>query len=338
MITGHPLLEYSMQQYGKALATIDEGYEPMDFSQFEYDEKPYDYLAQQKDIDATLKGVQLGKMATKIQSDPKTHSNTVTYDFEYNPQALKDIAQRASVAYQTNPKVAKWIDNSVVSGEQYHALNPTFKEAYGRDIQSGEDKYTAMLLLNAKQPYQQQAVQHFNQFEGQHSGSGGANGGSNINDVYGKIEKQVNDNFDKKFVTRINSLDSDAQSIIVDFAKKVTGDNDINYADMVLSKNSDGSIGLYNAEKNEKGLFKLTPKQLIATLPRVGTNLKVQPSVQEKRKVIEQGNQPATAPKSTAPAKKTIKKSDIAAKAAASGYSADEYEKLLKQNGIQIVD
>jgi hypothetical protein len=35
---------------------------------------------------------------------------------------------------------------------------------------------------------------------------------------------------------------------------------------------------------------------------------------------------------------KTIKRSDIAAKAKASGYSKDEYEKLLIQNGVKIVD
>jgi hypothetical protein len=42
--------------------------------------------------------------------------------------------------------------------------------------------------------------------------------------------------------------------------------------------------------------------------------------------------------KPSAPSKKSIKKSDVQAKASAAGYTVDEYTKLLKQNGVNIID
>ncbi len=168
---GMPFTDATYQMLDAAGKPISNGYKPLDFSHAEYDEKPYDFIAQQKDIDAALKGVQLGKTVTNIKPDPRTHTNTVTYDFQYNKDALNDIAQRAAAAYQTNPKVKKWLDNQVTDKAQYDALNPTFQQAFGRDIQSGEDKYAAMLLMNAKQAHQQQAVTGFNPYLGQ-GGSG----------------------------------------------------------------------------------------------------------------------------------------------------------------------
>lgn len=68
---------------------------------------------------------------------------------------------------------------------------------------------------------------------------------------------------------------------------------------------------------------------------------KLQYPIQQQQVVQSRTTQPSTQkqqPKPQQPSKKTIKKSDIATKAAAAGYSEDEYKKLLQQNGVQIVD
>jgi hypothetical protein len=49
-------------------------------------------------------------------------------------------------------------------------------------------------------------------------------------------------------------------------------------------------------------------------------------------------NKGSKATKPSAPSKKSIKKSDLQTKASAAGYTVDEYTKLLKQNGVNIID
>ncbi len=302
----HPLTDASMKVYGDALAPLDEGYVPMDFSKLEYDEKPYDYIAQQKDIKAALGGVQpLGKTVTNIKPDPRTHTNTVTYDFEYNKDALNNIAQKGAAAYQQNDKIAKFVDANYADKEHYDFLNEPFEKAYGRPIENGADKYTALLLINAKQPYEQQAVSHFNQHEGE-GGSGGAAGAATVNNVYKDINQRVDTDLSNGYgATRINALNTDAQNVIIDFIRKTTGGDDLNYSNTFLAKDKDGNIGIYKTHlKDGAEKLNIEPKYLIGVLPQVGTNLKVQPSVQEKRKVLNEGEQ------KTLPPKKDVKKSD----------------------------
>lgn len=123
---------------------------------------------------------------------------------------------------------------------------------------------------------------------------------SQINDVYKGVDDKVNENLDKGFdATRINSLNTDAQNIVMEFARKTTGNQNINYSNVFLHKNEDGEIGVYKVTSDDKGrqLIPSTEK-LIGFLPKVGTNLKAQAGVGEKRAVIQGGNSTTPPPKS----------------------------------------
>lgn len=110
------------------------------------------------------------------------------------------------------------------------------------------------------------------------SGSGDA---TNVNDIYDRIDKEVTrlkDYGEKKIKPTL--LDGDAQGIILDFINKGRkSDDQYSIEDVYLKKTDRGEIVVESAEGN-----------LLTTLPKVGTNLKVQPGVKEKRAVVQQGS------------------------------------------------
>ncbi len=128
-------------------------------------------------------------------------------------------------------------------------------------------------------------------------GSKGSGSEVIVNDIYKGIEEQIDSDTKGGFnVTRLNALDSDAQSLIIDFARKLKGDDEIGNSNVFLHKNKDGNVVMYYTEGGE---LKLDKEHLIGILPRKGTNLKVQPGVKEKREVVKQE------------AKKQVKFSDL---------------------------
>lgn len=116
--------------------------------------------------------------------------------------------------------------------------------------------------------------------------SGGSGDGSaNVNDIYGRIKDKVYNNADSGYITRFNSLDGDEQSVVLDFANKgKTEASKLDGSNVFLRKNSNGNVEVYKISDN--GELLAEPQYLVTTLPKVGTNLKVQPSVREKREVI----------------------------------------------------
>jgi len=124
---------------------------------------------------------------------------------------------------------------------------------------------------------------------------------SHINDVYKNIDDKVNENMGNGYTaTRVNALNTDAQNTIMDFVRKTTGNQNLNYSNIFLHKNEDGEIAVYKTSKNDKGekVLSFDNDKLIGFLPKVGTNLKAQPGVGEKRAVIQQGNELTPPPKS----------------------------------------
>lgn len=105
-----------------------------------------------------------------------------------------------------------------------------------------------------------------------------------VNDIYGRIDKEVQrlkDYGEDK--TPGNILDADAQSVILDFVNKGRGEGDkLLIEDIRITKSPKGELLVFDTEGNLK-----------TTLPKVGTNLKVQPSVKEKREVIKEGDKPS---------------------------------------------
>jgi len=105
-----------------------------------------------------------------------------------------------------------------------------------------------------------------------------------INDVYSRIDKEVTRLKDYgEAKTPGNLLDADAQMVVLDFVNKGRGESDkLLIEDIRISKSEKGELLVFDTEGNLK-----------TTLPKVGTNLKVQPGVAEKREVVKDGDKPA---------------------------------------------
>lgn len=153
------------------------------------------------------------------------------------------------------------------------------------------------------------------------SGSGSASG-VNVNDIYKRIDDEVTrlkDYGERR--TPGNLLDGDAQSVILDFVNKGRGENDkLLIEDIRIEKSDKGDLLVFDTDGNLK-----------TTLPKVGTNLKVQPSVKEKRAVIEAGGGVQSG-KTYSFNGKNYKQSDVEAAAKKSGMSLEAY---IKKAGLK---
>lgn len=104
---------------------------------------------------------------------------------------------------------------------------------------------------------------------------------SEVNNIYRRINDEVTrlKNYGEKQVG-LNVLDADAQGLIIDFVNKGRSeDYKIPNEDIRVEKTDMGEIVVRDATNGE----------VLTTIPQIGTNLKVQPSVKEKRTVIEHG-------------------------------------------------
>lgn len=133
------------------------------------------------------------------------------------------------------------------------------------------------------------------------SGGKGSGGGEvKINDVYSHIKERVEEDSQKGYGTRINSLNSDASEVLVALAKKLTGDTEIGIDDIFLAKDKNGDMSLYRVTLDKDGNQimgvdeKYPTRNLIGKLPKVGTNLKVQPNAKAKVEVVKQGEESTT--------------------------------------------
>jgi len=113
--------------------------------------------------------------------------------------------------------------------------------------------------------------------------SGSGAGYESVNDIYGRIENTVNTNNENKIPnTPLANLDVDQQAVVLEQANKGKGEGDkLKVENLVLVKQNDGRMGIH--KKVDQGY------DFVGYLPRVGTNLKAQPSVKEKRQVVNQG-------------------------------------------------
>src|SRR5574343_443979 len=133
-------------------------------------------------------------------------------------------------------------------------------------------------------------------------------GGVNVNDIFSRIKEKVNNgdriitmgDGTKLQTTRLNTLDNDAATFVIDQANKALGKNGdeetttkYGIGDLFLMQNDDGRIGVYKVAKDENGdIVPFEPtRDLVVNLNTVGTNIKNQPGVKEKREVIKKGNE-----------------------------------------------
>jgi len=138
-------------------------------------------------------------------------------------------------------------------------------------------------------------------------GSGKGVDGVNVNDIFSRIKEKVNNgdriitmgDGTKLQTTRLNTLDNDAATFVIDQANKTLGKGEGEEAakyglnDLFLMQNDDGRIGVYKVAKDEnENIAPFEPtRDLVVNLSPVGTNIKNQPGAKERREVIKKGDE-----------------------------------------------
>ncbi len=122
------------------------------------------------------------------------------------------------------------------------------------------------------------------------NGSGGSSApASAINDTFGRIaEKAVNERLKQGTYLQANILPSDEQAAVLETVKKVTGLSNIGNKNIYLDADKQGNVGVYWADDvTDKNGNLLTKKDQLITPLTEALNLKTQPSVKEKRTVVQ---------------------------------------------------
>lgn len=227
--------------------------------------------------------------------DKVTGQAIVPFKKIYQPDQIKRIADEAADAV-TADKSARKFYKKVLDDPQstrWQELNKAYQSVYGTDkiVSTPEQAAAADAIIRASMPQEQSEEQELQRQPSVRVYTGGGRGGGSdtekeVNDVYDIIDRAATEKKKEgKPYLQMNLLPVDAQTLVIDFAKKATN-KDYSQEDLKIIKGDDGRIGIYDADSN---LF-------LGYLRRVGTNLKVQPGVGEKREVVAQGDveQPKT--------------------------------------------
>lgn len=114
-------------------------------------------------------------------------------------------------------------------------------------------------------------------------GSGSGSGEAQIRDIYKEVNDKVSSGIDLPFglgkAVELNKLSATAQRLILDYVNKLIGSG-ATQGDVVLSKGKEGTINIVDPSTG----------QVIAPIDFGDINVPGQPSVKERRKVIEKVN------------------------------------------------
>jgi hypothetical protein len=137
--------------------------------------------------------------------------------------------------------------------------------------------------------------------------------------VYPEIEKLV-DSRKEGMAAPLNQLSSTTQGIILDFARKAKGDNQLSQSEIAIKRNEKGEISIYDfdTETNKIGT-------MIAPVSKLDVNLEAQPTAKAKQEIIK-GEQSKTYKYQG----KTYTEQQLINAAKQSGMTLEEYKKALK--------
>lgn len=321
-----------------------------DVSKIMFDPKPFEQDKYFKSFD----DVKRSDLTPTVVKNPKDMTQTVTTTSVFD-QGAKDLIATRAVGELMNNKSFK----ATVSKLDPKDYNDIYKKNFGHDIENEADLAAAYTLAGLQQKTVTSKLEN-DTFERQKA-LAGINHGYRLGEAQfkaalGKASKQ---DADLWLDDHIDELTEDAKKnpsklypggglgyeipLNATLAKSLSKDGnspdklivtmDGKYVPIFYKRDKDGVI--MNGQKKDQ----LPVIDEIATVPIDRNQLKLdlggQTGVKQKNKEMSAGAQPST---TTQPKKKEIKRSDIATRAAAAGYSTSEYEKMLKQNGIKIVD
>ncbi len=330
-LTDNVLPEIHQSEY----SIYDPRYKPFDITRIDFNAKQVDAGDLKKYQDYLTGGIKMSEGIPTISIDPKTKSKISTTKSSFKPEDINLIASKAENLYKSDSAFQRMIDG-LANPADYERLNKVFKETYGHDldIQHHEELATAWALSGIQKEVTSSALTGYSPYDPYQLEALREKFWNYTNSQeQGMLNFTIDALFDNQVqAAKQGGMWGGASVMPVDPATlKALG-----VSRLLLSP--DGKIipeSDYVA-KDAKGIeviqsvkgASMTPEQYKAALGKrnVGT------------KYFQQQEPKTSTTNKSGGTKKEIKKSEIAAKAAAAGYTPKEYEELLKNNGVKIVD
>lgn len=223
---------------------------------------------------------------------------------KYNKEQIGQIGRNAMRDIKDDEDKLTYYSNRLagISQKEYETLDNIYQKYYGDNIGKSPEKlaaaeaaltaeqYTRDLKPVSKLDYEKRQADKVNNIILNKLPT--ASNVSEINDLYARIEEAVDSpktsiwgRFGKKKdYTPLSDLTVDAQKVVLDYAKELSGLTGgekgvayLNNKDIVLKRIPNGGIGIYEGDN------------YLGELPKVGINIKVQPDVKAKRSVVNEG-------------------------------------------------
>jgi hypothetical protein len=302
--------DFMETQRQHTLPVWDKSHKAIDLGTVTLPTAPFDQEQQDKLWASVTKGVTPGKKYDygKQYKNPQTGQVIVPFAKTFDPEQVEKIADQASGLIKDN-KSAKAYYTKMLNNPERAAideLQKAYNKVYKGMVDTPEKAAAADAIIRASVPTEKGEEQEINYQQRVNdrpvrvhvSTGSGASGTdqSNVNDLYERIRISANDAKNnprpERFFNRGSILNKgakvaemplDQSNLIVDFINKSypnKGANDMPFkaGDLFVVSDDNDKLIIYDSDKNKLGV-----------LPVVGTNIKVQPSVKEKKEVVSQG-------------------------------------------------
>jgi hypothetical protein len=356
------MTEQFMNDYHSGTLPVDNpNYRPFDMASVDFNPKPFeqkDLLALDNNIKSLIAPSLKNKIYGEARIDKATNSKYTPYTVQLKDSDYKNIRANAALLSGTNPSFATLLDNELNNPDDYDTLNQVYKSHFGKDanISNREDMATALFLSRVSPDLSGEEKSNYTDVLGNFY----AEQAQRMNDFY-KREQYKQDNPTAEKSTWVQDMADAANNGDVEQLKNTASQlfaANPNYVKLKGTPHVKDNTLYFDYQENEfdaKGGEKDASgkpkggyvwKDKVMTLPLDKVNI---PETKAKMAAFQQkflgtSQKVKNAPyykvstnQQSAP-KKTIKKSDIAAKATAAGYTVKEYQDLLIKNGIKIID
>lgn len=250
------------------------------------------------------KGMTAGKIYDydKKRTDVTTGQAIIPYSKKYSAEQIKQIADETGDLVTGDKSALKYYSGVIndPNSDKWQQLNAAYQSVYGKDkrVSTPQQAAQADAIIRASAIQEKGEEQELNRQQAQQykinniimsSGGGGASG-STIRDVFSEINDAVTK---KPNGQPLNELTTTAQSVILKQARDLMGDNDLSQSQVYITRQSDGKIVIKKASKPR---VMSSNDAVIGEMDFTGTNINVQPGVNEKRDVVELGKNKTTKP------------------------------------------
>lgn len=317
----------------RASLPISQGGGDLDWSQMGYDPKqtPFGVNELMRIKNNIRENYKMDKSVDVPSVDQKTKTKYINTTSSYSPQTISEIADYAHGLYQSDQGFKNYIDGLMSDQNSYNELNGKFKQIYGNDYDIKHGEEAAATVLMPQLSTTESKVATYSPYTPYDYA---------VARVWGDEQKQgqQNNTIDDLVQDQINYAkdpwNSNGRALPVDPATLKA----MNISNARLSQDEQHIIPEWQeqtgVDKNNQPILEtktgtpMTIDQWKAALGKRNIGAKYFQQTTPKNNVTSQ----------TQSTTKTIKRGDIATQAAKSGYSAQEYENLLKQNGVKIIE